>query len=437
MLYFTTGSTSKAAVKAIVGWENMNRLEKKEYQSLFEKEIKIHFPLQHPNIVQLLGICQQPTLCSIMEYAFLNLSHFVEFEDDVNHTVYNLRHFLTHLDDYGASDMFSEKFDLHTIAAIDVARGLQYLHSNDIAHRDLKPRNILVSGCNERIWCKLTDFGESRSIMVQTASIHTRTAVVNRGTVVFNAPEILLNTFPTPGAGLDDFKKADVWSYGMVIFCLLNPELPYPWSNEVAGNGANFKNIIIEKMHEKVLPSHSNAILNKEHLLNCFSNCCKFIASSRPNMETIVQALSLNLRTIVTNPSEQNDMGPDLSNTPSRSDDVLFCTETRIAPPGANIGLSSKPLVTGTTSPGTYARANISETEEESALISKNGGSTLTETERGATLSSHNSDTTPPDLPARITTPESDAGNAPAAEDEGTPGITLPDGYPAVAGMEG
>ena len=93
------------------------------------------------------------------------------------------------------------KFDLHTIAAIDVARGLQYLHSNDIAHRDLKPRNILVSGCNGRILCKLTDFGELRSIMVQTASIHTRTAVVKRGTVVFNAPEILLNT-----------------------------ELPYPWS---------------------------------------------------------------------------------------------------------------------------------------------------------------------------------------------------------------
>ena len=89
-------------------------------------------------------------------------------------------------------------------------------------------------------------------------------------------------------------------------------------------------------------------------------------------METIVQALSLNLRTIVTKPSEQNDVGPDLSNTPSRSDDVLFCTDTRIAPPGADIGLSSKPLVTGTTLPGTYARANISETEEESALISKN-----------------------------------------------------------------
>ena len=135
MSYFTSVSNSKAAVKSIVGWDNMNRLEKKkEYQYLFEKEINIHSSLQHPNIVQLLGICQQPTLCSIMEYAFFNLSHFVEFEDDINHTVYNLRQLLTHLDDYGAFDMFSKKFDLHTIAAIDVARGLQYLHSNDIAH---------------------------------------------------------------------------------------------------------------------------------------------------------------------------------------------------------------------------------------------------------------------------------------------------------------
>ena len=120
-----------------------------------------------------------------MKYAFFTLSHFVEFEDDVNHTVYNLRHLLTHLDDYGASDMFFEQFALHTIAAIDVAMGLQYLHTNDIAHRDLKPRNILVSGCNGRILWKLTDFGESCQIMVQNASIHTRTAVVSRGTVVF------------------------------------------------------------------------------------------------------------------------------------------------------------------------------------------------------------------------------------------------------------
>ena len=79
--------------------------------------------------------------------------------------------------------------------------------------------------------------------MVQTASTHTRTAVVNCGTVVFNAPEILLNrpAFPSSGTGLDDFKKADVWSYGMVIFCILSDiELPYPWSNEVVGNGADF-----------------------------------------------------------------------------------------------------------------------------------------------------------------------------------------------------
>ena len=178
----------------------------------------------------------------------------------------------------------------------------------------------------------------------------------------------------------------------MAIFCILNTELLYPWSNEVAGNGANFKDIIIEEMYEQVVPSHSEAILKNELLLNSFNNCCNYMPSSRPNMETIVQALSLKLKTIVTKPSEQNDVGPDSSNTLPRSDEVIVCTDTRIEPPGADIGLSSKDtaLVTETTPHGTYARSKISKTVEEISLLSQTGGSTPPERERGTTLSSHN-----------------------------------------------
>lgn len=40
-------------------------------------------------------------------------------------------------------------------------RGLKYIHSADVIHRDLKPRNILVnSNCD----LKICDFGLARTI---------------------------------------------------------------------------------------------------------------------------------------------------------------------------------------------------------------------------------------------------------------------------------
>ena len=94
---------------------------------------------------------------------------------------------------------------------------IEYCHGNLIVHGDIKLENILISDMNKPI-IKLIDFGFSNYINLDEPYNNTC------GSLQYTAPEIIQSfTSFNP-------MKTDVWSLGVVIYCIINKS--FPWRDE-------------------------------------------------------------------------------------------------------------------------------------------------------------------------------------------------------------
>lgn len=98
---------------------------------------------------------------------------------------------------------------------VQVLRGLAYLHSTGILHRDMKADNLLLD--NDGV-CKISDFGISR----KSNNIYSNSDMTMRGTVFWMAPE-MVDTAHGYSA------KVDIWSLGCVVLEMYAGKRP--WSN--------------------------------------------------------------------------------------------------------------------------------------------------------------------------------------------------------------
>lgn len=91
-----------------------------------------------------------------------------------------------------------------------IVNGLEALHDKNIAHRDIKPQNILMTSDFQ---CKLADIGSGSRF--RESRLMKTTRVGTRG---FQAPELL--------CGKNYSKKCDTFSLGVTLFVLMSKTMP-------------------------------------------------------------------------------------------------------------------------------------------------------------------------------------------------------------------
>jgi serine kinase len=158
----------------------------------FPRELDILTKLENPYVIQVHSILQRgPRVFIFMRYAENgDLLDFVKKHGVVM--------------EHNAKEWFRQ-----------MASGLQYLHNKQIAHRDLKCENVLLS---RRYNVKLADFGFARYCVDRDG--HRVLSQTYCGSAAYAAPEVVSGTPYNP-------KLADVWSLGIILYIMLNASMPF------------------------------------------------------------------------------------------------------------------------------------------------------------------------------------------------------------------
>ncbi|XP_074294468.1 serine/threonine-protein kinase STY46-like isoform X2 [Silene latifolia] len=180
----------------------------------FFQEVNIMRKIQHKNVVRFIGACtKHPNLFLLTE--FMPKGNLYDFMHKRKRVL---------------------EFQLLLRAAIDISSGMDYLHQNNIIHRDLKSANLLMG---ENGVVKVADFGIAR-VQLQPGVMTAET-----GTYRWMAPEVISHK-PYD-------HKADVFSFGIVLWELLTGKLPYSnWSPLQAAVG------VVQKGVRPAIPNDTN-----------------------------------------------------------------------------------------------------------------------------------------------------------------------------------
>lgn len=222
----TSAPLTAVAIKSV----SRSKLNKKLLENL-ESEISILKATRHPHIVTLMDITNTDShIHLVMEYCPLgDLSFFIKKREKLGQEGQ-----IPLLRDIACNYPSTPGAGLHEVLVIhflqQLASALEFLRSENLIHRDVKPQNLLLQppvvstqasgvGLANLPILKLADFGFARHL--QTSSM----AETLCGSPLYMAPEIL--RYEPYDA------TADLWSVGTVLFEMLVGKPPFRAANHV------------------------------------------------------------------------------------------------------------------------------------------------------------------------------------------------------------
>ena len=221
-------------------------------EALFAREVAIMSDLRHPHIVSFYGAClEDGHACYVMEHmAKGTLASIV------------------------AQGLKAEQ---QKSLALDIAKGINYLHHRKIWHRDLKSTNILIDAHGV---AKLADFGLSKS---QAANVHS---IQERSTAIqWQAPECL-------DRGGVYTEASDIYSFGVLLWEIVTGKSPSPVKpkelSHYAKTGAREK-----------IPANVPLVFAK-----LIKACWETDPKNRPELKEIMEQLETNKPRSVSPPPE-------------------------------------------------------------------------------------------------------------------------------------